>query len=243
VEAASSVLSLGVWELVGRLSAFSFIPPFSAVVEAWLEIAANGVLLGELLASLRALAVGFGLAVVCGLGLGLLMGWSERAAYFFDPLVDINLATPNLVYLPVLFALFGAGDGTRYALVFLYAVFTLALNAKNGVRAADARLVEMGRAFGANNWQVFRLVTLPAASPLIFAGLRVGINQAVKGMVNGEMFIALVGLGARLRIYGGTFNFVRLYAVILTVVALALVLAGCVQALERRLAGWAERAA
>ena len=98
----------------------------------------------------------------------------------------------------------------------------------------------MGRCFGANQWQLFWKVRVPNALPLLMAGLRVGLGRAVKGMVIGEMLIAFVGLGYLVKFYGSTFDMEHLYAVIFSVMALAVFLTWAVRSLDRRFTHWRE---
>lgn len=239
---ATGVVSIGaglvLWEVVGRLAGLAFLPPLSEVAAAWWEITRTGALLAELGASLRSLAIGYGAAALLGILTGVLMSRYARLAFFLDPFIDINLSTPNLIYVPVLFALFGVGDATRYIVVFLYAYFIIVVNTRAGFQVAAPDLEEMARSFGASEAETYRRIRLPAALPLTMAGLRLGISRGVKGMVNGEMFIALVGLGARLRYYGGAFDIPKVLAVLLTIVVVALLLTALVQRLDRRLNFW-----
>ncbi|MGH2606797.1 MAG: ABC transporter permease subunit, partial [Anaerolineales bacterium] len=125
------------------------------------------------------------------------------------------------------------------AVVFLYSFFVIVANTMAGVRAGDAALTEMARSFGAGERQILFRVILPGALPLVMAGLRLGMARAMKGMINGEMFIALMGLGALVRTYGGRFDAVHVLGVLFVIVAVAVLGVGLIQALERRLTRWA----
>ena len=239
-EIASILVGIVGWELLGRVLNFPFFPPFSAIVVAWVEVYQTGELVSELLMSMRSLVIGYGLAVVLGLTLGALMGRFRKVEYFFNPLVDINLSTPTLVYIPVLFAVFGVGDATRYTIVFMYAFFIIVVNTVTGIKTVDRSLIEMAHSFGASERQLFRRIMLPNALPLIMAGLRIGMSRAVKGMINGELFIALVGLGARLRYYSGAFNIEKVLAILLTIIVVAAITTAVVQLIDRRVTRWAE---
>lgn len=239
-ELAAIAIAVALWEVVGRRYEFPFWPAFSLVIQAWWQIYQTGELMTELLQSISSLAIGYSLAVVLGLFLGGLMGRYRKVAYFFELLIDINLATPTLVYMPFLFALFGISFATRYIIVFMYAFFIIVINTMTGIRTADTTLIEMARAFGATESQLFGKILLPSALPLIMAGLRIGMSRAVKGMINGELFIALVGLGARLRNYSGAFQIEKTLAILLTIIVVALIATGMVQFFERSLTNWAE---
>ena len=192
VTASALLLAIAVWEMAGQLFQFPFLPPFSAVGRAWWGIYQSGELTSEIISSLQALTIGFTLAVIVGLSLGALMGIFRRVEYFFEPLVDINLATPSLLFVPFLFALFGIGDETRYAIVFMYAVFIIIVNTVAGIRTANNDLKDMAVSFGANQRQVFFKITLISSLPMVVAGLRIGMSRAVKGMINGELFLSLI---------------------------------------------------
>jgi NitT/TauT family transport system permease protein len=99
----------------------------------------------------------------------------------------------------------------------------------------------MSRSLGATRWQIYRHIIVPAALPLIIAGLRLGMGRCVKGMINGEMFIAIVGLGRLDDSFEGAFDSSGILAIMLVVVATAIVATGLVQLLDRRLNAWVYR--
>lgn len=226
------------WEIAGRALGFSFLPPFSVVLSAGVDLFRSPEVRGHLAASLTSLVLGYGLALGAGLPAGALMGRFRKVEHFFDPYLHAFLATPSLIYVPILFAWFGVGRETQTAVVFLYSFFVIVANTMAGVGQGDTALREMALSFGAAERQVFLRVTLPGALPLIMAGLRLGMARAMKGMVNGEMFIALTGLGALIRTYGGRFDAVRVLGVLLVIVAVAILGVGLVQLAERRLTRW-----
>ena len=98
----------------------------------------------------------------------------------------------------------------------------------------------MATAFGASRWEVFWRIQTPAALPIIFAGLRLGMGRAVKGMLNGEMYIAVLGLGALVEQYGAAFDASNVLALSAVVVAVGLAGNGLVQLLDTRLTSWAD---
>lgn len=221
------------WEIAARLLQTPFLPSFWLVLRAWWNIYQSGVLVAELIVSLQTLFKGYLLAVVLGLTMGIVMGRYRRVEYYFEPLIDINLATPTLLFIPFLFAIFDIGDEIRIAIVFMYAVFIIIVNTVAGIRTADRELTEMAKSFGATERQVFFKIVIYSAMPMMMAGLRIGVSRAVKGMINGELFIALVGLGARLRTYGGSFQIDKTLAILLTIIFVALTATSLVQYFSR----------
>ncbi len=229
-----------VWEIAGRALQYSFLPPLSNVLRAALRLITSGQILGYLAASLVSLVIGYGLAASSGVLLGLLMGRYRTVEYVMEPYVGALLTAPKLVFVPILYAFLGIGRATQVAVVFLSAFFVIVINTMAGIRSVDASWIEMARAFGAKEAQLFWKVLLPGGLPLMMAGLRLGMGRAVKGMIRGEMFIALFGMGALLRKYGSRFDSESVFAILLVVVALALICSYAIQLVERRLTGWTE---
>jgi NitT/TauT family transport system permease protein len=239
-EVAAILVGVVAWELLGRWLDFPWFPPLSRVLAAGVKLVQAGAIGTNVLASLTALAIGFGLSLLVGVPTGMAMGRYPLVEVALGPYVNALLAAPSLVFVPILFILFGVGDATRVGVVFLYSVFIMIVNTATGVRTANPQLLEMARSFGASQRQLFQRVILPDALPLIMAGLRLGMGRAVKGMINGEMFIALVGLGAQLRTYGGAFDAASVLAILLVIMIIAAVASWLVQAADRRLTWWAE---
>ena len=230
-------LALG-WELIGRLDASMFLPPLSSVVAAWWQLLGDGTLARAASSSLMSLVKGFIPAAVLGVVVGLAMGRFAVVRHVLDGWVNALMSAPLSALVPVLIAVFGVRDTVVAAAVFMFSFFVIVVNTLTGVRGTDRSLVDMARAFGAGEVTLFRQIYLPAALPAIMLGLRLGVVQAVKGMVVGEMLISLVGLGERLIYYGNTFLITELYAVILSVLLLAVLAAQLAQACDRALVRW-----
>jgi NitT/TauT family transport system permease protein len=229
----SVIVGVAVWEAIARFRPSPFLPPFSEVIGALARLVATGEILGNLALSLVSLLVGFAAAVVVGVAAGALMGRHDRLGRALDPWLTAMLAAPNLVFVPILFTLFGASRLTQVGAVFLGAVFVIASTTESGIRQASPRLLEMASAFGANERDLFWKVRWPQAQPLVAGGLRVGVLYAVKGMVNGEMFIALSGLGGLIRTFGSRFEAANVLAVLLVVALVALTCAAAVSRAAR----------
>jgi ABC-type nitrate/sulfonate/bicarbonate transport system permease component len=224
-----------VWETAARLAGSGRFPPFSSVLESAAQMAWRGELAGALAASLGGLAIGYVGAVVTGVLAGALMARSRLVERTFDVYFDALMAAPTLIYVPVFFALFGVTRVSQIAVVFAYAFFIIAATTHAGIRDVDRRLIEMARAFGASERQVFWRVALPAAEPAVLTGLQLGAARAVRGMVIGEMLIALSGLGAILRGYGARFEVDGVLAVILVILLVSAGTNALVGAVGRRL--------
>jgi NitT/TauT family transport system permease protein len=234
----SVVAGMLLWEVVGRTLDVSWLPPFSAVIEALFDLIESGELQEAMKDSLVNLGIGFGIALVVGLVVGSLMGRYRLVHDALHGYVYALFVSPTMIFVPIFFALFGLTNGTRIAVIVVYAVFVIIINTDTAVRDVDPSLEEMARSYGAKEYDIFFRVIAPASIPLVMAGIQLGIGRAVKGMINGEMFIALVGLGALSRRYGGRFDAATVFAIVLVVLILALALNRIVRLLDRRFTRW-----
>jgi NitT/TauT family transport system permease protein len=226
------------WEAVGRAMDSTLIPPLTQIGTAWWKLLSSGKLLANLSMSLTTLAIGFCLAAFIGVVLGLLMGRFRAIEHFLDLYVNALMSAPTTAFVPVLILWFGLGMESRIAVVFLFAIFVIIINTMTGVKQVDTVLVDMARSFGAREREIFFKIMLPAALPAIMAGLRLGMGRAVKGMVTAEMLLTLTGIGAMIMQYGSSFATDSLFAVIITILMIALVAMKAVQWIDRRLTGW-----
>jgi ABC-type nitrate/sulfonate/bicarbonate transport system permease component len=234
-----SLVTLAVlWEVAGRMMDTTLIPPLSKIVSAWLRLLMSGKLLESLALSLWTLAAGFFLAVTLGIIIGVLMGRFSQVEHFLDLYINALMSAPMTAFVPLLIMWFGLGVESRIAVVFLFAFFVIVINTMTGVKEVDRIFVEMARSFGAKELEVFFKVVLPAAMPAIMAGVSIGMGRAVKGMVTAEMLLTLTGIGGMIMQYGSAFATDALFAVILTILIVAMIAMKLVKILDRRLTGW-----
>lgn len=236
---AISLVTVGLlWELVGRTQNPHLLPPLSSVLSAWMELLFSGQLFQALAVSLQALALGFFFSVLFGVPLGLLMGRYRLLESFLNIYMTAFLTVPMISFIPFLVIAFGLGLHSRVWIVFLFAFVIIAMNTTAGVRSVEPSYMEMARSFGAREGELFLKVVLPAALPMIMAGVRLGMGRAVLGMVTSELILAVVGFGAMLMTFGASFNSPALFATLLTIILLAVALLALVQYVDRRLSPW-----
>jgi NitT/TauT family transport system permease protein len=234
-----SIASLAIlWELTGRIVDSILIPPLSKIGAAWWNLLAGGKLLPNLATSLGTMVAGFVLAAVAGVTIGLLMGRFRAVEHFLDLYINALMSAPTTAFIPVLIIWFGLGVESRIAVVFLFAFFVIVINTMTGVKQVDHVLVEMARSFGGREREVFFKIMLPAAMPAIMAGISLGMGRAVKGMVTAEMLLTLTGIGGMIMQYGSSFATDSLFAVILTILIVAMITTKLVQMVDRSLTGW-----
>jgi NitT/TauT family transport system permease protein len=240
IEALALVGGVILWEALGWLLAMPWLPPFSKIMEALVQFVQSGVILGNAAVSLQGLAIGFSVSLIVGLFVGALMGRYRRVEKALDIYVHALFISPSMIFAPIFFAIFGLSDLVRIAVIVMYSLFVIIINTATAVRTVDPALVEMACSFGAKERQIFLRILLPASLPLIFAGIRLGMGRAVKGMINGEMFIAMVGLGALAQRYGSQFEASKVFAIAMVVLIIGLVTNWLVQTLEHKLTSWVD---
>jgi NitT/TauT family transport system permease protein len=234
--AKSLLVGCLIWEGAARLAARPLFPTCSATMTALVELTRNGAIVGNLGTSLSNLVAGFGAAVLVGIGTGIVMARLQHLEAAVEPFLHALLAAPSMIYVPLLFTAFGATRITQIGSVFLHAVFVMTATTAAALRPERPNLVAMASSFGASERQIFWSIRWPAARPLIISGLRVGSLLAVKGMINGEMFIAFTGLGALIRTYGSRFEPDKMLAIVIVIMSVALACSALVGILERRTA-------
>jgi NitT/TauT family transport system permease protein len=186
------------WESVARSGAFParLFPTLEQVAATFGRLMAEGILPHHAALTLYRLAVGFAIAAVVGVALGIAMGRSRRAEAFLLPLVSIGAPIPGLAYAPLFLLWFGLGDSGSIVLVAFVSAFPVTLNTWTGVKAVKEIWVRAARTMGADERRLFRYVIIPGAAPYILTGLRLALAQAWRILVAVEMLAAVPwGLG------------------------------------------------
>lgn len=227
-----------VWEIGGRLLDAPFLPPLSAVVARLADMVTSGLIVSSLGASLVNLLFGFAISLALGLVVGVAMGRYRKVEAALGVYVYALLTAPSLVFAPIFFSLLGDGRGSIIGVVVMYSAFIMIINTASAIQTVPGHLIEMARSYGASERQILLRIMLPAAAPLIMAGVRLGVGRAVVGMINGEMFISVIGLGRIVTQSGGRFDGAGVLAILLVIIAVALGAVAAVQAVDRRLTRW-----
>ncbi|WP_017941852.1 MULTISPECIES: nitrate ABC transporter permease [unclassified Thioalkalivibrio] len=149
----------------------------------------------QLLASLERVAYGYALAVVAGIGLGVLVGQSTWAMRGLDPLFQVLRTVPPLAWLPISLAAFQASNPSAIFVIFITAIWPIIINTSVGIRNISQDYVNVARVLRLNGFEYFTKIMLPAAAPYVFSGLRIGIGLAWLAIVAAEMLIGGVGIG------------------------------------------------
>lgn len=240
IGAGAVLVFVTVWQLVAwrRLMTELFLPGPSDIVVAFQAYIAKGGIWNDLWVSGQELVLGFLLAILVGLPLGMAMGWYKRIAFALDPFVTFFNAIPRVSLTPLFIIWFGIGINSKLAVVFLGAVFAIIINAAVGVRNLDPALVRAARSFGANDLQLFRTVVLPGCVPYILAGFRLGLAHALTGVVVAELIAAQAGIGLMMATAGATFQTSKVFVGLVIIAVTGVLITNVFARIERRFQSW-----
>ena len=232
--ALSLLVWLAVWEVIGRLDLILLIPPFSQVFLALFGVMGTRRFADAITVTLQAFLIGMALSLAVGIGAGILMGRNRVVGQVMGMWVNIFESSPLTAIVPALMALLGFGLPTMVVTVFLFSVWVIALDTQVGVQQVDRSLVEMGNSFGASKPDLYRKIIFPAALPELLAGLRLGFIRGVKGVVIGQLLIAVTGVGYLFEIYSRNFLMPEFWALLIVVFAFAFLTSEVIAYFERK---------
>jgi ABC-type nitrate/sulfonate/bicarbonate transport system permease component len=213
-------------------------PPVTRIFQAWFEHLIDGSLISNLLATLWRQMLGYWLAVVLGVGVGLAMGYYRIAYNLMEPLIEIFRPVPGPAYLPVLVLFVGIGDEMKVVLILVASLFPILLNTYSGVRAIDPVQLDTARTLGLTTFQTLREIVLPAALPQILTGMRISLAISLILAILSEMIVSNNGLGYFTLLAERTFEVPDMYAGIFTLAMLGYVLNRLFLLGEARLIRW-----
>lgn len=200
---ASVVLFITVWYLITEvLKVFpsNVFPSPVKIVKTFIYKLSNpnpdgGTLFEHIGASLKVALSGYFLALVIGIPLGILMGWSEKVDMYARPLFDLLRPIPGIAWIPVMLTFFGIGMASKVAVIFLSALIPCIVNSYTGIKQTRAVHLWVAQTFGASNRQMLFKIAIPTAMPMILTSLRVALGSAWTALVAAELLASTKGLG------------------------------------------------
>jgi ABC-type nitrate/sulfonate/bicarbonate transport system permease component len=227
----------GVWSYTNWISPLFFSGPSAIAKQFWYGLN-EGTLLSDLAFSGKNFAIGFALALVAGVVLGVIVGWYRVARMVLDPFLNALYATPRLAMMPLIIIWFGIGYESKVFIVFLSAFFPILVNTVGGIRTLDRDLLRAARAFCASDWQIFKTLAIPASVPFILTGVRQGVALGLIGVVVGEMLGGSEGIGFMVTYGGQTFQTDTVFVGVVIIAFSGIVLTSIAERLERRFSRW-----
>jgi NitT/TauT family transport system permease protein len=220
-----------------------FVPPPSDIWSAFYRLGERNVLIDNIWFSLSNFAVGFLLAALVGILIGLALGTIRTVRVLAGPVVWIAYSTPRVALAPLIVMWLGFGAPSKIAVIFLMAVFPIIINVWVGASSVDESLLRAGRVFGASNVELYRKVTLPYILPYTLTGLRLGIARGLIGVVIAEFIGSAAGVGYMIRILSSEFDIAGALALTLVLMVAANVAMWLLNVIRRRFAPWYREAA
>ena len=213
------VLLLTAYESLGRLGLVSprLMPSLLTIGEQLWKYTANGVLIEHAAISLWRAMLGFVLAIVVGLAIGIAMARSQLFEALLEPIFTFGYPIPKIALYPAFILIFGLGTESKVALVFLECLYPIAIHAHTGMRTVDRVLVWAARNMGATRTQVFWRVLAPAALPTIFTGFRIALPVALIVTIVTEIIGESRGLGYFITYSSASFEYARALAALVVI--------------------------
>ncbi len=234
------VVVIGIWQVLWSMGKISplFMSGPSAIANRFWQDLLHGNLLKDLAYSGKNFAIGFVLAAIAGIVLGVLIGWYRRLEMITGPFMSALYATPRVAMVPLIIIWFGIGMWSKVFIVFISAFFPILINTIGGIQAIDRDLLRAARAFCATDRQIFTTVAIPGAVPFILTGIRQGVALGLIGVVVGEMFGGSQGIGFMVAYGGQTFATDTLFVGVIIIAIAGIVLSAAAEQLERRFSRW-----
>jgi ABC-type nitrate/sulfonate/bicarbonate transport system permease component len=232
------VLLVLAWWWTSDASTNFYLPPLRQILAAFADVWIGERFATDVLPSLARLAAGYLIAAVVGIGAGVVIGQSRLVRGIAEPGLEFLRAIPPPVLIPILILFAGIGDQMKIIVIAVGAVWPILLNTVEGVRAVDPVLIDTARSYRIGGLGRLRHLTLPAAGPQIFAGLRQALSIAIILMVISEMFAAREGLGFAIIQFQRTFAIPEMWSGTILLGLLGFVLATLFRVVERRILFW-----
>ncbi len=231
---------VALWDLVVRWGGYpAFVLPGPARVAArFAQAVQDGTLQAHVLVTLSEVFGGLALGLSVALVLGYLLAKSRTLERVLSPYIVASQAVPIVALAPLLVIWFGVGSLSKVLVCALTLFFPVLINTVVGIRSVDSDLVDLMRSLEATRWQIFRYLEVPAALPVLFGGLKVGVTLSVIGAVVGEFVGADRGLGFLVNLARGLFDTPLMFVALFTLMAIALALYLLVSLLEGSLLRW-----
>ncbi|MEU2128095.1 ABC transporter permease [Streptomyces sp. NPDC018352] len=237
---ASAALGLAAWSVLANSGIDGFPGPVEVARRA-ITLIGDGTLLADAGASLRRVLIGYVLGVALAIPVGFLMGWYPVVRRLIEPWLQFFRMVPPLAIIPLAIVLMGIDETPKIFVIFLAAFLSSVVSTFQGVVAVDVTLVNAARVLGARDPQVFLGIVVPASTPFILVGMRIGLGASWATVVAAELIAAQGGLGFRMQQAQLYYDLPTIFVQLIAIGAIGLVMDRLLLLAERRLTHWQER--
>lgn len=193
---------------------------------------------GHLYYSIKRVLIGYTVATVLGIIVGISMGTSRYAEAIIKPIFEMIRPIPPIAWIPLVILWFGVGELPKYAIIFIGSFTNVTLNAYTGAQRVDPQLIGCARMLGTSERDIFLRVVLPSSLPQIFAGMQVALSTAWMAVLAAEMIGAQEGCGWIILRGSDTTNIPLVLVGMVVIGVVGLILATIMRVAERRLCAW-----
>ncbi len=228
----SALIVFGAWEIAGRIPVSYAFPTFLEAMSSLARMTFDGSLFVAYGETLKPLVIGVAISAVFGIALGLWIGLSSIFDWMFSPIFIVMQAAPLAALIPILVMAYGIGLTSKVFVVCIMAMPVIVLNTSGAVRNTPESFKEMGKSFLASDAHIILKIILPAASPIIFSGLRLGISAGFIGAILSELKITPTGVGDIITYSRSIADYPSMYAAIFSIILLAVLFLNLLEKLE-----------
>jgi NitT/TauT family transport system permease protein len=231
---ASLALFFLAWEIAGRVPISYAFPTFSSTLVALVSMILDGSLFVAYGETLQPLMIGIAVSGVIGIALGIVMGLSRSAEWLVAPLFIVIQSAPMAALIPLITFVYGIGLVAKTLAVIMLALPVIVLNGYKAVRNANPSLVAMCRSFQGTKLQQIAKIIIPDASPVIFAGLRLGLAAGFIGVILAELLITPTGIGDLITYHRSVANYAEMYAAVVSIILVSTLTLAALESFEIR---------
>lgn len=238
---AAIAVAIGVWELLTIAARIRYIPPPGDVASKLSQLFGDPEFRSAFFTSVEDTLIALAFAIVIGGLTGLLLALSRIAHLALRYYVDALLIVPPVALAPILIVIFGISSNNIIAISALFAYPIVAVSSAAAVRSVDPAWIEVGRVFGASRHRLIIHLMLPGIMPHYFSGLHLGVTRGFKGMIVGQVFLGVIGVGGYEARFQQAFDVAGIWSIAVILIASALILTWTVKALDHLVNYWAYR--
>lgn len=228
----SAAIVFGAWEIAGRVPISYAFPTFVESITALAQMIFDGSIFVAYAETLKPLILGVAISALFGIGVGLWIGLSARFEWLFGPIFIVMQTAPLAALIPILVMVYGIGLTSKVFVVCIMAMPVIVLNTASAVRNTPASIKDMAKSFLASDRDILTKIIIPAASPIIFSGLRLGVSAGFIGAILAELKITPTGVGDIISYSRSIADYPSMYAAILSIILLAVIFLNLLEKLE-----------
>lgn len=214
---------------------------FALICKYFIEPVGRTTLFGHIGASLGRVLIGYSIASLAGVTLGLAMGYSKTVRAIAAPLFNIVRPIPAVAWIPMTILWLGIGEAAKIFIIFIGGFANTVINSMSGVRTVDPVLIGAAQLLGASKWQTFRRVILPSSFPYVFAGLQISLSGSWMSVLAAEMVSSHEGVGWLIITGMNNANTAQIMAGMIPIGVVGFILVSLMRWIEKKLCAWNDR--